>query len=748
MTARATAPGDPLFPASALPEVWPGQPAPIGATWDGAGTNFALWSADAEAVQLCLFDPDGTERRLPLLESTHQVWHGYLPGVHPGQQYGYRVHGRYDPAAGLRCNPAKLLLDPYARAIDGDLRMNAAVFGYAGDPDGDIPDPHDSAPYVPRSVVVADAFPWGTDRRPMIGLDESVIYELHVRGFTRLHPGVPERLRGSYAGLAHPAVIEYLVALGITTVELLPVQQFVSEPGLLRRGLTNYWGYNTVGFFAPHAGYSSAGSTGAQVTEFKAMVRALHEVGIEVILDVVYNHSGEGDDTGPTVCFRGIDNAAYYRLRHDDRRRYADVTGCGNTLDLRQHTVLRMALDSLRYWATEMHVDGFRFDLAPALARSSRDVDPSSPFFAAIGQDPVLSQVKLIAEPWDVAPGGHQLGRFPPPWAEWNDRYRDTVRSFWAGERAGVRDLGYRLTGSSDVFAGSAGRRPYASVNFVACHDGFPLRDLVTYAGKHNEANGEENRDGSDNNRSVNFGHEGETSEPVTQVLRMRQVRSMLLTLLTSTGVPMLLGGDEIWRTQHGNNNAYCQDTELSWVDWSGVLGRRPDPDVVALRNLVARLVALRRSAPALRQRAFFIGRPVPSGDGGKDLAWFQPTGKEMTEPDWHSPDTQVLGMYLDGRGLRHRGPRGERVVADSYLLLMNATSQDSLFVLPAERWTSGYEVVVDTAYPDGFPLEGAGRPVAGLDLPLVAHSAVLLRVHHRPTIVTASPVRTDRYRE
>jgi isoamylase len=700
---------------------WPGRPDPLGATWDGEGTNFALWSSGAEGVELCLFDgrragePE-SETRIPLTETTYHVWHGYLPRVGPGQRYGYRVHGPYRPRDGLRYNPAKLLLDPYARAVDGEFTPHPAVYGYAGE---DTVDTQDSAPYVPRSVVVHDSFPWGGDTRPGTPWEDTVIYELHVKGFTQRHPGVPEALRGTYAGLAHPAALEHLTGLGVTAVELLPAQQFVTEPAVSRRGLTNYWGYNTIGYFAPHAAY--AATPGEQVREFKAMVRALHAAGIEVILDVVYNHTAEGDATGPMLGFRGIDNPGYYRLLPDDRRRYMDYTGCGNTLDVRHPYVLQMLMDSLRYWVTEMHVDGFRFDLASALARSFHDVDKLSAFFDVIHQDPVVSRVKLIAEPWDVGEGGYQVGEFPPLWTEWNGKYRDTVRSFWSGERIGVRDLGFRLTGSSDLYADD-GRRPFASINFVTAHDGFPLRDLVSYQTKHNEANGEGNRDGESHNRSWNCGVEGETDDPAVTALRGRQVRNMLLTLLVSTGVPMLLAGDEIGRTQGGNNNAFCQDNEVSWVDWSTV----DKPGVAPLLALTRRLLALRRSSPVLRQRRFFAGRPVPGGDGRKDLAWLRADGTEMTEREWHLPDLRTLGMYLGGDGIRQRGPRGERLSDESYLLVLHAGAEDTTFTLPGLPWASGWEVVVDTTYPDGVPPSGVDRPVA--DLPLTARSAVLLR--------------------
>ncbi|MBI3687107.1 MAG: glycogen debranching protein GlgX [Actinobacteria bacterium] len=700
---------------------WPGHPTPLGATWNGEGVNFALWSAGADGVEVCLFDGD-VETRIALEESTFHVWHGYVPEVGPGQRYGFRVHGGYHPPSGLRYNPAKLLLDPYAQAISGDLTFDDAVFGYPGDPLGDEPDRRDSAPFVPRSVVAHGYFPWGDDHRPRVPWDDTVIYELHVRGFTMRHPDIPAHLRGTYAGLAHPAAIGYLRDLGVTAVELLPVHHFVTEPALSRRGLVNYWGYNTVGYFAPHAAYSSAGSCGEQVREFKAMVRALHAAGIEVILDVVYNHTAEGDESGPTLCFRGIGNTGYYRLGSDDPAQYVDYTGCGNTLDMRHPYVLQLLMDSLRYWVTEMHVDGFRFDLASALARSMHDVDKLSGFFDVVHQDPVVSQVKLIAEPWDVGPGGYQVGEFPPLWTEWNGRYRDTMRAFWAGESHGVRDLGYRLTGSSDLYADD-GRRPFASINFVTCHDGFTLRDLTTYQVKHNDANGEDNDDGTNDNRADNCGAEGETDDPRINAVRRRQARNVMATLLLSTGVPMLLAGDELRRTQGGNNNAYCQDNDISHLDWS-----RP-ADAVELHGFVRRLIALRRASPVFRQRVFFEGRPVPGGDGGKDLAWFRHDGGEMTDDDWFDPTLQTIGMYLDGRGIRHRGPRGERVVDDTYLLVLHAGGGDRTFVLPGEPLGASYEVVVDTCYEDGVPPGQLPSYPGGLELPLTARSVVLLRV-------------------
>ncbi|MBE7188648.1 glycogen debranching protein GlgX [Jatrophihabitans endophyticus] len=696
-------------------EAWPGSPFPLGARWDGEGTNFALWSTTATAVSVCLFDAAGVETVVPLTDTTYHVWHGYLPGVAPGRRYGFRVDGPFDPARGLFHNPAKLLVDPYARAFDGDFVDDPSV--YPGTK-------ADSAACVPRSVIVHDTFPWGDDVRPNVPWDDTVIYELHVRGFTRLHPGIPDELRGTYAGLAHPAVIEHLTSLGVTAVELMPVHQFVSEPHLQRRGARNYWGYNSLGFFAPHAGYAATGTADAQnaVGEFKAMVRALHRAGIEVILDVVYNHTAEGGTDGPSLSFRGIDNGSYYRLDEADPSRYVDYTGCGNTFDPRRPFPLQLITDSLRYWITEMHVDGFRFDLASALARSLHDVDKLSSFFDTIHQDPVISQVKLIAEPWDVGAGGYQVGEFPPLWTEWNGRYRDTIRSFWAdGASDGVRDLAYRLSGSSDLY-GDDGRLPIASINFVTAHDGFTMRDLVSYERKHNKANGEANRDGTDDNRSYNCGAEGDPAPPGVAALRLRQVRNLLSTLLLSTGAPMLVAGDEMWRTQHGNNNAYVQDNETSWVDWTG--GPEAD-DVLALTR---RLLELRRNHPVLRQSAFFEGRAVPDGDGCKDLAWFTARGTELTDADWFDSGRRLIGMYLDGRRLRHRSRRGEPVIDESFLLVLNSGDDDRLFVLPGPPWADAYLPVVDTTAAAGVPVPGAEQ-AAGSPLPVPGRSVHLLRV-------------------
>ena len=701
------------------PRPWPGGPSPLGATWDGTGTAFALHTGSGEAVDLCLFDDAGVETRIPLEESTGTVWHGYLPGIGPGQRYGYRVDGPYDPSQGHKHNPSKLLVDPYARALQGGLVLDDAVFGHAPGRPG-VQDHRDSAPFVPRSVVVDGAFPWGDDRRPRTPWPQTVVYEMHVKGFTARHPGVPEHLRGTYAGLAHPAALEHLVGLGVTAVELLPVHHFVSEPHLLRRGLTNYWGYNTVGFFAPHAAYSATGSRGQQVAEFKAMVRALHEAGLEVLLDVVYNHSGEGDEHGPTLGFRGLDNRGYYRLPSEDRHRYWDVTGTGNTLDLRAAPVLRMVADSLRYWVTEMHVDGFRFDLTSALARGDHDVDLRSAFLQVLQQDPVLSDVKLVAEPWDVGPGGYQVGRFPPPWAEWNDRYRDTVRDAWRG-RGDLRSLAYRLSGSSDLFFGT-GRQPWASVNFVTAHDGFSLHDLTAYDAKHNEANGEDGRDGSSDNRSWNCGVEGDTDDPAVLSLRRRQARNMLTTLLLSSGVPMLTMGDEVRRTQRGNNNAYCQDSPLSWQPWD------LSSDARDLHAFTAALLRLRREHPVFRQASFFLGRA--GVDGVKDVAWCSASGHELTHDQWFDQGQCTLGMFVDGRGIRVRGPRGEPVVDDSFLLVLHTGPADVAFRLPGAPYAQAYDVVLDTC--DERPRADPARSglAAGTDLSVGGRSAVLLRAH------------------
>ncbi|MBX6382300.1 MAG: glycogen debranching protein GlgX [Microbispora sp.] len=669
-------------------EVWPGEPYPLGATWDGVGTNFSVFSEVAERVELCLYDDKGEETRVDLPEVDGFVWHGYVPGIMPGQRYGYRVHGPYRPDHGHRCNPAKLLLDPYAKAIEGSVRWNEALFSYH------FADParlntEDSAPYMPKNVVVNPFFEWGNDRPPRTPYHETVIYEAHVRGLTMRHPAVPQEQRGTYAGLAHPAVIDHLLSIGVTAVELMPVHQFVPEHFLVARGLTNYWGYNTIAYMAPHNAYASSGQRGEQVQEFKAMVRALHEAGIEVILDVVYNHTAEGDHMGPTLGFRGIDNVAYYRLREEDRRYYLDYTGCGNSLNVRSPHALQLIMDSLRYWVLDMHVDGFRFDLAAALARELHDVDRLSAFFDLIQQDPVISQVKLIAEPWDVGPGGYQVGNFPPLWTEWNGKYRDCVRDFWRGASRTLPEFASRLAGSSDLYA-SSGRRPVASINFVTAHDGFTLTDLVSYDHKHNEANGEGNRDGTDDNRSWNCGAEGPVEDPEIVRLRRRQRRNFLATLFVSQGVPMLLAGDEFGRTQHGNNNAYCQDNETSWVDWS-LIGQEGD-----LLEFVRRLAALRRAHPVFRRRRFFQGRSV--GDGSRDIIWLTPSGTEMTDDDWHTGYAKSLAVYVNGDAISEPGPRGERIRDDTFLLLINAHHENLTFALPGPELGAAWRPVLDTA--------------------------------------------------
>ncbi|WP_078849509.1 glycogen debranching protein GlgX [Streptomyces sp. NRRL F-5126] len=720
--------------------VWPGSPAPLGAEFrtgpgGAAGTNFALWAGGAEAVEVCLFEGEGDgtrETRYELVELTHSVWHGFLPGVAPGTRYGYRVHGRWDPWTGARWNPAKLLLDPYARAVDGDFRLPPEVYGHVRDwPQQHVADTvrdeRDSAPHVPKGVVVAGPAQGGAREdhlRPRTPWADTVLYEVHVRGFTARHPGVPAELRGTYAGLAHPAAVEHLRGLGVTAVELLPVHQFAHEDHLLRRGLTNYWGYNSIGYFAPHAAYAAHGTRGEQVAEFRDMVRALHAAGIEVILDVVYNHTAEGGELGPTLSLRGVGNRGYYRLQQDARR-YADFTGCGNTLDVMRPQALRLITDSLRYWVTEMGVDGFRFDLASALARGRDDVDMASPFLTVLAQDPVLSGVKLIAEPWDVGAGGYQVGAFPPPWAEWNDRYRDAVRDFWRGAASDVRDLGTRISGSSDLYEWG-GRQPYASINFVTAHDGFTLRDLVSYERKHNEANGEGNRDGTDDNRAWNCGVEGESADADVTALRRRQLRNMVTTLLLSAGVPMLVAGDEMGRTQGGNNNAYCQDNETGWVDWS-LLG---DPGWAALHTLTSRLAGLRAAHPVLRRRTFFTGRPR-TPDGLRDLAWFTVRGEEMAEDDWYAPACTLM-LFLSGRDITRRDERGREFVDDSFLAVLHAGAGPQDVALPGPPWAGMYEAVVDTSLEDQAAEPGT-RHAGGSTLTVPARSVLLLRARPAP---------------
>ncbi|MGH7876559.1 MAG: glycogen debranching protein GlgX [Candidatus Dormibacteraceae bacterium] len=694
------------------PESWPGRALPLGAEYDGAGTNFSIFSEVAEKVDLCLFDASGAETRVPMVERTSLCWHSYLPNIYPGQEYGFRVHGRYDPASGARCNPNKLLIDPYAKAIRGALTWDPAVYSYEIGGDEDRPNDTDSAPFVPRSVVINPFFEWRDDRRLDTPWHETVIYEVHVKGFTHLQPKVPEHMRGTYAGVASPWAIDHLKSLGVTAVELLPTHQFISEHGLVERGLSNYWGYNSIGYFAPHGGYSSAGDAGRQVTEFKAMVRSLHAAGIEVILDVVYNHTAESNQFGPTLSFRGIDNAAYYRLAPDDASVYVDYTGTGNSLNMRHPHVLQLIMDSLRYWVTEMHVDGFRFDLAAALARELHDVDRLSAFFDLIQQDPLLSRVKLIAEPWDVGEGGYQVGNFPPLWSEWNGRYRDTVRDYWRGTGATLADFAYRFTGSSDLYE-AGGRRPYASINFITAHDGFCLEDLVSYNEKHNQANGENDRDGDDNNRSWNCGVEGPTADPEVRSLRQRQKRNLMTTLLLSQGVPMLLGGDEFGRTQRGNNNAYCQDNEISWLDWSQL-------DESTLR-FTQHLLQLRRQHPVFRRRGWFEGRRV-YGAGLTDISWFRPQGSEMIDADWENGYAKSMSVFLNGDEIMSPDPWGQKVRDDSFLVMFNAHHEAMTFIVPGYAYGNRWRRVLDTA----GSLDRSYR--AGSKVPLDARAIAILQ--------------------
>jgi isoamylase len=705
---------------------WPGTPYPLGATWDGWGTNFALFSEVAERVELCLFtDPENddggplTEERVEMTEVDGFVWHAYLPGIAPRQRYGYRVHGPYDPPRGLRCDDSKLLLDPYGKAIEGDIQWDESLFDYQ------FSSPRkrntaDSASHMPKNVVINPFFDWGHDRAPQIPYHETVIYEAHVRGLTLRHPDIPADQRGTYAGLAHPAVIAHLLRIGVTAVELMPVHQFVAEKSLVERGLTNYWGYNTIGFLAPHNRYSSAGQRGEQVSEFKTMVKALHEAGIEVILDVVYNHTAEGDHMGPTLSFRGIDNSAYYRLDSSERWRYLDYTGCGNSLNARHPHALQLVMDSLRYWVLEMHVDGFRFDLAAALARGLHDVDRLSTFFDLVQQDPVVSQVKLIAEPWDVGEGGYQVGNFPPLWTEWNGKYRDTVRDFWRGRPEAIGEFASRLTGSSDLYA-TSGRRPAASINFVTCHDGFTLQDLVSYNHKHNQANGESNRDGTDDNRSWNCGVEGPSDDPAVIGLRARQKRNLLVTLFLSQGVPMLAAGDEMGRTQGGNNNAYCQDNEISWLDWSLADTERD------LLQFTETLAGLRRDHPVFRRRRFFRGRRAPD-DEASDISWLTPGGQEMTHDDWGTGYAQSLAALLNGEAISEPDPRGGRIVDAKFLLLFNANRDPLTFTLPEASVAPGWEVVIDTSTAEASDDADGATLMPKSEIEVGVRAAVMLR--------------------
>ncbi|MHA3024190.1 glycogen debranching protein GlgX [Mycobacterium sp. BMJ-28] len=698
-------------------EIWPGKAYPLGATYHGYGTNFSIFSEVAERVELCLFDADGTETRVTLPEVDAYVWHGMIPNVEPGQRYGYRIHGPYDPANGHRCNPNKLLLDPYTKAIDGQFQWDQTLFGYDfGDPDSRNDD--DSAASMPKSVVISPFFDWGSDRSPQHGYADTVIYEAHVKGLTQTHPDVPEQMRGTYAGVAHPVIIEHLKSIGVTAIELMPVHHFANDSTLIDKGLSNYWGYNTIGFFAPDSKYSSNPNPGGQVQEFKAMVRALHEADIEVILDVVYNHTAEGNHLGPTLSFRGIDNAAYYQIVDDDKQYYMDYTGTGNSFNVRHPHSLQLIMDSLRYWVTEMHVDGFRFDLASTLAREFYDVDRLATFFELVQQDPTVSQVKLIAEPWDVGPGGYQVGNFPPQWTEWNGKYRDTVRDFWRGEPATLDEFASRLTGSADLYE-HTGRRPVASINFVIAHDGFTLRDLVSYNEKHNDANGEDNNDGESHNRSWNCGVEGPTGDETVNALRSRQQRNLLATLLLSQGVPMICHGDELGRTQQGNNNVYCQDNELSWIDWESA-----DAELIEFTRKVA---ALRTEHPIFRRRRFFNGRPVRrSAEGLPDISWFQPDGTEMGEGDWESGFGKSIGVFINGQGIPDRDARGQRITDDSFLLCFNAHHEPILYTLPPAEFSARWQPVLYTA--DSAHLEDAKPLDAGQTVTVDARSTFVLR--------------------
>ncbi len=696
---------------------WPGNPYPLGANYDGSGTNFAIYSEAAELVQLCLFDDDGVETRVDLVEVDAYVWHAYLPSVQPGQRYGYRVHGPYDPAAGLRANPNKLLLDPYAKATSGEIDWDEALFAYNfGAPDSR--NDKDSAPHMMMGVVINPFFDWQGDRPPKYSYDESIIYEAHVKGLTQTHPDIPEEQRGTYAGVAHPAIIDHLKGLGVTAIELMPVHQFVQDNTLLEKGLRNYWGYNSIGFFAPHQQYSSVLDHGQQVQEFKTMVRVLHEAGIEVIIDVVYNHTAEGNHLGPTLSFKGIDNAAYYRLVEDDQQYYMDYTGTGNSLNVRHPHSLQLIMDSLRYWVTEMHVDGFRFDLAASLAREFYEVDRLSTFFELVQQDPIVSQVKLIAEPWDVGPGGYQVGNFPPQWTEWNGKYRDTVRDFWRGEPATLGEFASRITGSADLYERD-GRRPVASINFVTAHDGFTMRDLVSYNEKQNDANGENGNDGESHNRSWNSGVEGPTTDVEIVALRQQRVRNFLATLLLSQGVPMLLHGDELGRTQQGNNNTYAQDNELSWVDWESA-----DADLV---HFTTDLIRLRREHPTFRRQSYFDGRNVRRGEGDPlpDIVWLTPEGESMTADEWDSGFGRSIGMFLNGNGIHGRDKRGGRVTDVNFVVYFNAHDDVVAFTLPSDEYAECWEVVIDTTTTS---LKPADALRAGESLPVAGRSILVLR--------------------
>ncbi|MFZ7088223.1 glycogen debranching protein GlgX [Curtobacterium sp. RRHDQ10] len=711
-------------------QTWPGSPYPLGATYDGSGTNFAVFSEAAERVELCLFDEHDVETRIDLIEVDAYVWHAYLPNVGPGQEYGFRVHGQYDPASGHRANANKLLLDPYAKATSGDIDWDQSLFSYTfGDPDST--NDEDSASHMIKGVVINPFFDWQGDRPPRVPYSETVIYEAHVKGLTETHPGVPEEQRGTYAGVAHPVVIDHLKRLGITTLELMPVHQFVNDSVLQDKGLSNYWGYNTIGFFAPQSHYSASGDRGQQVQEFKAMVRTLHDAGIEVILDVVYNHTAEGNHLGPTLSFRGIDNAAYYRLMDDDQRYYMDYTGTGNSLNVRHPHSLQLIMDSLRYWVTEMHVDGFRFDLASALAREFYEVDRLSTFFELVQQDPIVSQVKLIAEPWDVGPGGYQVGNFPPQWTEWNGMYRDTVRDFWRGEPSTLGEFASRISGSADLYEHD-GRRPVASINFITAHDGFTLLDLVSYDDKHNDANGEDNNDGESHNRSWNSGVEGPSDEPAITQLRLQRRRNFLATLLLSQGVPMLAHGDELGRTQLGNNNVYAQDSAVSWIDWE-----HADDDLIAF---TAEVVRLRRHHPTFRRTRYFNGRPVLRGaeDPLPDIVWLTPDGDAMLPAEWDSGFGKSVGVFLNGEGIRGRDARGGRVTDVNFLMYFNAHSDTVTFTLPPDEYSPHWMIRIDTA----DPTEKGDVFDAGALLDVPARSMLVLRAEP-PREPSSTPITT-----
>ncbi|MFY9336985.1 MAG: glycogen debranching protein GlgX [Mycobacterium sp.] len=703
------------------PTVWPGNPYPLGATFDGAGTNFSLFSEVADRVELCLIDDRNRETRIELDEVDVFVWHAYLPAVAPGQRYGFRVHGPWDPSTGLRCDSSKLLLDPYGKSFDGHFDFTQALYSYdleADDPaGGGVPPRIDSLGHTMTSVVINPFFQWGSDHAPRTPYHETIIYEAHVKGMTQTHPAVPKELRGTYAGLAHPAVIEHLQQLNVTAIELMPVHQFMDDKRLLGLGLRNYWGYNTFGYFAPHAGYAANHQAGGAVGEFKTMVRAFHDAGIEVILDVVYNHTSESDHLGPTINFRGIDNAAYYRLLDSDPRLYKDFTGTGNSLNVRHPHTLQLIMDSLRYWVTEMHVDGFRFDLASTLAREFYDVDRLSAFFDLVQQDPVVSRVKLIAEPWDIGEGGYQVGNFPGLWTEWNGKYRDTVRDYWRGEPAALGEFASRLTGSSDLYE-ATGRRPVASINFVTCHDGFTLADLVSYNEKHNDANGEHNRDGENYNRSWNCGVEGPTEDAEVLALRHRQIRNILTTLMVSQGTPMISHGDEVGRTQDGNNNGYCQDNELTWIDWSNT------DEYADILDFARRVTALRAKHPVFRRRRFFEGRHIKSADRNRDIAWFNRDGVQMTPDDWQS-GIKSVAVFLNGDTIPEPDARGERVVDDSFLLCFNAHAYPVEFLTPDGKYARQWTVEIDTFDPS----DGPGRVVtAGTTVSIPDRSILVFR--------------------